>query len=203
MGRYIRECRNMEGELINPIIFSNRNICLKGKMIFDASLFEKETYVVDHLLNKGSVKSVEYFQNLGMNSTDLLMISDICNAIPDDFKNERALAKFQHVNLVTLDIELKVLGQKMNLRDMHSRKMYELLVNRMQNSFVLQVKDGHSNFNYTDEEIRDIFLRPRRTTILNKHREFQYKLIHGVMYFISFHFIYLFHHGLKTPIQHS
>ena len=82
------------------------------------------------------------------------MITDICNAIPDDFKNERALAKFQHVNLVTLDIELKVLGPKMNLRDMYSRKMYKLLVNRMQNSFSLQVKDGHSNFNYTDEEIR-------------------------------------------------
>ena len=80
----IRECRNMEGELINPIIFSNRNICLKGKLIFDASLFEKEIYAVDHLLNKGSVKSVEYFRNLGMNSTDLLMITDICNAIPDD-----------------------------------------------------------------------------------------------------------------------
>ena len=48
----------MEGELINPIIFSNRNICLKGKMIFDASLFEKEIYAVDHLLNKGNVKSI-------------------------------------------------------------------------------------------------------------------------------------------------
>ena len=104
-------------------------------MIFDASLFEKEIYAADHfILNKGSVKSVEHFQNLGMNSTDLLMITDICNAIPDDFQNERALAKFQHVNLVTLDIESKVLGQKINLRDMYSRKMYELLVNRMHNS---------------------------------------------------------------------
>ena len=37
----IRECRNIEGELINPIIISNRNICLKGKMIFDASLYAK------------------------------------------------------------------------------------------------------------------------------------------------------------------
>ena len=50
------------------------------------------------------------------------MITDICNAIPDEFKNERALAKFQHVDLVTLDIELKVLGQKMKLKDMHSKK---------------------------------------------------------------------------------
>ena len=32
---------------------------------------------VDHLLNKGCVKSIEYFQNLGMNSKDLLMITDI------------------------------------------------------------------------------------------------------------------------------
>ena len=166
----IRECRNMEGDLINPIIFSNRNICLKGKMIFDASLFAKEIYAVDRLLNKGRVKSIKYFQNLGMNSNDLLMITDICNAIPDDLKNERALARFQHVDLVNLDIELTVLGQKMNLRDMYSRKVYELLVIELQNSFSLQVKDSHSNFNYTDEEIRDIFVRPRRTTILNKHR---------------------------------
>ena len=133
-------------------------------------------------MNKGRVKSIEYFQNLGMNSKDLLMITDICNAIPDDLKNERALAKFQHIDLVTRDIELKVLGQKMNLRDMYSRKIYEFLVNELQNSFSLQIKDGHSNFNYTDEEIRDIFVRPRRTTILNKHSEFQYKLIQGVIY---------------------
>ena len=56
------------------------------------------------------------------------------------------------------------------------------MVNELQNSFSLQVKDCHSNFNYTDEEIIYIFVRPRRTTILNKHREFQYKLIHGVIY---------------------
>ena len=65
---------------------------------------------------------------------------------------------------------------------MHSKKIYEFLVNELQNSFSLQVKDGHSNLKYTDEEIRDIFVRPRRSTILNKHREFQYKLIHGVIY---------------------
>ena len=178
----IRVCRKMEGESINPIIFSNRNVCLKGKMIFDASLYAKEIYAVDHLLNKGRVKSIKHFQNLGTNSKDLLMITDICNAIPDEFKNESALAKFQHVDLVTLDIELKVLGQKMKLKDMHSKKIYEFLVNELQNSFSLQVKDGHSNFKYTDEEIKDIFVRPRRSTILNKHREFQYKLIHGVIY---------------------
>ena len=74
-------------------------------------------------MNKGRVKSIEYFQNLGMNSKDLLMITDICSAIPDDFKNERALAKFQHVDLVTLDIELKVLGQKMNLRDILKKNL--------------------------------------------------------------------------------
>ena len=56
---------------------------------------------VDHLLNKGRVKSVEHFQNLGMNSTDLLMIIMQYQMIK---KNERALAKFQHVDLVTLDI---------------------------------------------------------------------------------------------------
>ena len=50
------------------------------------------------------------------------------------------------------------------------KKVYEFWVNELQNSFSLQVKDGHSNLKYTDEEMR-YFVRPRRSTIL-----------HGVIY---------------------
>ena len=78
-------------------------------------------------MNKGRVKSVEHFQNLGMNSKDLLTITDICNAIPEDLKNERLLAKFQHVDIVTSDIELKVLGHKINLRDYILKKNIRIL----------------------------------------------------------------------------
>ena len=151
-------------------------------MIFDTSLFEKEIYLVSQLWEKGHVKSVGQFLNLGMKRKELLMIIDICNAIPEDFKDERAGNKFQHVDLVTYDIELKVLGQKIKLSDIHSRKIYELLVKDLQKSYSMKIEDGESSFDYTDEEVSEIFVRPRHTTILSKHREFQYKLLHGVIY---------------------
>ena len=113
----IRECRNVEGEFTNPIIFNNRNVCFKGKMIFDTDLFEKDVYLISHIWNKGRVKSVETFLNLGMKSKELSMIIDLCNAIPDDLKDENTWYKFQNVDMVTFEIELKVLGQKINSKD--------------------------------------------------------------------------------------
>ena len=37
-------------------------------------------------------------------------------------------------------------------------------------------------FNYSDKEMSEIFIRLRSSTILNKHREFQYKLLHSAVY---------------------
>ena len=83
---------------------------------------------------------------------------------------------------MTLDLELKVLGQKIQLRDIHSRKIYEFFVNKLQDFYDLKIKDDQSNFEHTEEEIKEIFGRLRTTTLLSKHREFQYMLLHGVIY---------------------
>ena len=124
----IRECRNMGGELTNPIVFNNRNICIKGKMIFDINLFEKETYLISHFWEKGRVKSFDYFINLGIKCKDLLMIIDICNAIPEVFKDESRWDKFQNIDMATFDIELNISGQKRRLRDIHSRIFYDFFL---------------------------------------------------------------------------
>ena len=178
----IRECRNMGGELTNPIVFNNRNICIKGKMIFDINLFEKETYLISHFLEKGRVKSFDYFINLGIKCKDLLMIIDICNAIPEVFKDESRWDKFQNIDMATFDIELNISGQKRRLRDIHSRIFYDFFVKGLQKLYSLQIKDDQKSFDYCEKEISEILIRPRHTTLLNKHREFQYKLLHGVIY---------------------
>ena len=176
-----RECRNMNGKLVNPIIFSNRNICSKGKMFFNSSFFEKGIHMVDQL-ERGRVKPLQYFLDLGLNSTELLTILDIYKAIPDNLIHESASDKLQKVDLIHFDIELEILGQKMNLPDVHSKKIYNYFVNNLQIFYSLQIKDVQSNFGYTEEEIKNIFLRPRSTTLIGKHREFQYILLHGVLY---------------------
>ena len=178
----IRECREIEGERRNPIIFNNRDICIKGKMIFDVDLFKKETYLVSHFLEKGRVKSFNYFINRGMKSKDLLLITDICNAIPEILKDESRWDTFQHVDIATFDIVLKVLGQKRLFKDTHSRTFYDFFIKDLQKLYCMEIKDDQKSYDYNDKEVSEIFNRPRHTTILNKHREFQYKLLHGVIY---------------------
>ena len=169
-------------EMLNPIIFSNKKILLKGKMFFIAQFFEKGIYRVDHLLENGRIKPAHKFLNLGFNSNELVMIIDIYNAIPNNFKNEEALNKFQNVDLENYDIELKFIGQKVNLRGVHSRIIYDVFVNDLQNHYSLKIKDGQNNFEFTQQEIKKIFVRPRSTTLLGKHREFQFMLLHGIAY---------------------
>ena len=178
----IRDCRNMDGELINPIIFNNRNICIKGKMFFDISLFEKGIHLVTHLWDKDQGMSADYFSNLGLKSEELLRIIDICNAIPETITHESARDKFQYVDIATFDIELKVFGQKLKYRDIQSRKFYEVFVMNLQKSYSIQIKDDQNFLNYSDKEMSEIFIRLRSSTILNKHREFQYKLLHSAVY---------------------
>ena len=52
----------------------------------------------------------------------------------------------------------------------------------LKESYKLQIKDGQSNFALGDKDIRQIFNRFRSTTLLNKYREFQFKLLHGAIY---------------------
>ena len=77
---------------------------------------------------------------------------------------------------------MKIFENIILLKDVPSRKVYELLITDLQQSYTLQIKDGHSDFAFSKKEITNIFLRPRTTTLLTKVGEFQYKLLHGAIY---------------------
>ena len=52
----------------------------------------------------------------------------------------------------------------------------------LQKSYTLQVRDGHSNFQFAVKALQEIFKRPRITTLVKKIRDFQFKLLHGAVY---------------------
>ena len=60
--------------------------------------------------------------------------------------------------------------------------MYAYFTKELQKSYTLMIKDGHNNFNLGDKEFREIFVRPRSSTLINKCREFQFMLLHGAVY---------------------
>ena len=70
--------------------------------------------MVDHILERGHVKLIKYFFWIfnSFNSTELLTVCDIYNAIPDNLIHELASDKLQKVDLINFDIELEILGQK-------------------------------------------------------------------------------------------
>ena len=52
----------------------------------------------------------------------------------------------------------------------------------LQNSYCLEIRDGHQRFDFPVEDMRDIFVRPRISTLIGDLREFQYKLLQGAVY---------------------
>ena len=178
----IRRCRYSDTELINPILFNNRNICIKGKMFFHSSLYKKEIFSLNHIIDKGRLKSLEYFQRFGVNSEELLIINDIYNAIPENWKSVSSSDKFQQVDIRTFNVCLNIFNQKIAFRDVQSRKIYEYLIQDLQSLYTLEIKDGQSNLFLSDKEIKETFNRIRSTTLIRKQREFQFKLLHGAVY---------------------
>ena len=101
--------RYLEG-YINPIICNNRNICIIEKSIFDRYLFERGIVQLNHLVQKGHVKSVNYFMNLGMKGNNLLMIFDIYDAIPMLWKNDSGLLQFLEVDFISFNTYFHISG---------------------------------------------------------------------------------------------
>ena len=89
------------------------------------------------------------------------------------------------VDIHNFGIRLNIEGQICQLSNLKSRKVYNYFIKTFQEEYNLQVRDGYNQYNYDKEEIKDIFLRPRSAVICCKHREFQFKLLHGALYILK------------------
>ena len=167
---------------VNPVIFNNSNICMKGKMIFDKDLFDKGIYHVNHIFDNGHVKPVAHFQNIGLNANQLLKIIEIAHVIPTTWKNASPSVKFQQVDLLDFDINLNVSGQIKLFQATKSSNIYDCFVKDLRETYDLQIKDCNSKFDLTDKEISNLFTAARNTTLIRKQKEFQFMLLHGVIY---------------------
>ena len=69
--------------------------CWKGEMFCINSLYKKRIYLVEHIMEKGNIQSLEHFQNIWVNHKELLMIMDIFRGIPASWKEQTDSVKFQ------------------------------------------------------------------------------------------------------------
>ena len=120
----------------------------------------RDKYRVQDILDNGQLKPQSYFQSLGLGfkTDELLKINDICNAIPQKWKDSAIAGTFQQVDPTNFDFTLNISGQKINLQFLNSRKLYEVMVENLQLSYVLHIKDDHNSYDYTDKEMKDLFI---------------------------------------------
>ena len=72
---------------------------------------------------------------------------------------------FYAVDVDEYSTSLKINGNTTFLKNIESRKVYELFIENLQQSYTLQIKDGHNDFAFSKEEITNIFLRARSATL--------------------------------------
>ena len=68
----VDKCRHFEENKKNPIIFNNRHICIRNKMIFDEELLKKGIVQINDIVEGIRMKPYSYFWNLGIESKGLL-----------------------------------------------------------------------------------------------------------------------------------
>lgn len=171
------KCRNFEGNK-NSIIFNNKKICVRSKMIFDWDLFQKGIVQVSDIIDNKEMKPRQYFWDLGIKSNGLLKIYDICTALPDDLKE----GNIMKIDAQNYEIQIKVTGNAKPFMNVKTKEIYSHFILKFQQEYVLKIRDGHTDLQFTPAEIKDIFLRVKSSSLSNRQREFQFKLLHGALY---------------------
>ena len=118
-------------------------------------LFERGIVQLNHLVEKGHVKSVKYFMNLGMKGNNLLTIIDIYDAIPRLWKDDSGLIQFLEVDLISFNTYFHISSKKIQFVDVGSRTIYDYFIKALQQTYDLQVRDGQNDYDFIDKELKE------------------------------------------------
>ena len=164
----------------NEIIFNNKFIRLDGHMFFDEGLFLRNVYKLHHLVDdEGKIKSIRDFQRMGLSEVEIRKLNQLFENIPVTWKG--LLKKSESSRDTELYLEFIFNGRVNTLVDVTSKKIYTALLNiKLEKSYA--VKNLERIYNYSEKEIQAIFLRPRKSTLNSRLREFQFKFLYELIY---------------------
>ena len=161
----------------NVVLSNNKYIRVEGKCVFDGDLHKKGVYRLKHIVdNDGQLKTDIYFLNLGLNPRELAVIQKIYNHLHWSWK--RFMLKedrgVKETNFIigkgTVDIS-KISSKQIYLQFLRSNEYEPSVIARLGRQFDFSLK-----------EIENIFLRLRWCTLNSRLREFQFKLLYGIVY---------------------
>ena len=172
--------QNYEPYKGNEIMFNNKFIRVNGKCIFDRKLFDKKVYRLNHIMDSdGKLRSLGYFQRRGLESNDVELIGKIYDTLPVSWKRNMRTDR----DTIPDDPDIVFLLGKnvVAINNIASKKIYTTFLNQkaITPGVFTRLK---CNYRLSDKDIENIFKRPRQCTLNSRLREFQFKLIHGIIY---------------------
>ena len=162
----------------NEIFFNNRFITKEGKPYFHENLFLKNTFKLHHIIDEeGAIKSDTYFRCMGLDKDEISLIHNIFSDTPLDWKAELG----KHTRIEDLKIEFIFCKKVFQFESVSSKQLYRACIKKIAEVPVtfhnLEIK-----YQMSEREIEKAFYRPRWSTLDNKLREFQFKLLYNIVY---------------------
>lgn len=177
MKEYVKTEERYRG---NEIMYNNKYIQLEGQTLFDEKLFLKNIYRLHHICDEqGDLKPEAYFTEIGLSREEIIKVNKIYTLIPYEWKqNVQPSRKAIHCGL---SLEFIFSKKVFKFEDITSKMVYNSQINRN-----VETNTAFCNlmslYNISEREVEKIFVQPRICTLNSKLREFQFKLLHKIIY---------------------
>ena len=185
LPKFYKECLNewasykethisTPSNVLNEIIWNNKFICIGGKPLFKNKIAKKGIIKLCDLLNDtGKLKTWDVLKNENITMAEYFLLMSVFDTIPLEWKTIlKQQLQTAHAN--TSDFEDVAFPTS-------SRVLYWDLVKKIEITPTSKCK-YEELFPTTDLPWQEIYLLPRSVTVDTKTREFQYKLLHRIIF---------------------
>ena len=168
--------------IASQFLWHNRFIEVDGKTIFWSNFSENNINFVGQLFQNGKLKSWSVLKvENGLHEKQKFKWTQLVYAIPSKWKTSLLQDNGNSNNFVLFNHHLIKNTQICSLEKLNSKEMYniQILHKNCEPTGQIYYKDL---LNGSSLEWKEIYLLPRLTTIDNKLRVFQYKILHHVLF---------------------
>ena len=174
---------NEDDIICDELIWNNKQILIEKKTVYNRSLKEKGLMKINDLLssNGGLVKTDELISR-GFSYAEAFSVMSLIDAIPSEWrkklKNRKPIALS---NIVCRKKQLLLNGNPTNFINITQKSVYLELTSR-----IINFPTAQKSFSYiypnTKFDWKAIYELPLKVTIDTKTRQFQYKILHRILY---------------------
>jgi len=172
-------------EILNEVIWNNKNICIANRSIYNNKLFNMGIVKIGNILDQcGKLKSFEIFKQdlLGITLADYFLLIGIVQSLPPDWKIilKKNIPLSKRINSDVV-IQIQLNKKRIKTHKITSKLLYSEFVTQSISS-PTAVRKYETIYSNTNFNWKKIFTLPVKISLDTKSREFQFKILHRILY---------------------